>query len=73
MVSKTSGGLVKTSFQIEEELLLEVDRLAGERGSNISRSDVIRDLVRLGSPAYEQQTAVLKSMSPPRNIKVGAA
>jgi metal-responsive CopG/Arc/MetJ family transcriptional regulator len=72
MVSKTSGGLVKFSVAFDEELLEMVDRLAADRGGATNRTDVVRELCRLGAPSYEQQTAVLRSMSP-QSTRAGAA
>lgn len=64
LVSKTSGGLVKFSVAIEEDLVAILDRLAEERGLATKRSDVIRDALRLGAPEYRKQTTMLKNLHP---------
>lgn len=75
MVAKTSGGLIKSSTAWDEEALANLDRLAEERGGGTTRSDVIREAVRLGMPLYEQQTAMLRSLerASAQAAKVGAA
>lgn len=63
-MSKTSGGLVKFSVALDEELVGTLDRLAEERGPGTKRSDVIRDALRLGASEYRRQTTMLRSLHP---------
>ena len=46
MPARTSGGLIKTSFQSQPEILQQIDDMAAAEG--VSRADIIRRLIRRG-------------------------
>lgn len=57
MASFTSGGMLKTSIVIDQELLRMVDGIAAEQ--HISRSDALRTLMRKGVDAHRREQSIL--------------
>ena len=59
MVSRTSGGLIKFSIALTEELLREIERIKAEQPRR-KRSPLIEELLWRGLRDYEREQELLR-------------